>query len=580
MKKILSKLSKLLSKKQKRQMGWLVLMMFIGGLLETASITLVLSAVYLMVSPNIIDENPYVGFVYRLLHFNNYQAFVIVVMLMLILVFILKNIYLFLEWKAMYAFVYRNQFATSEKMFRSYLKRGYEYFLYADTAVVQRSVTSDVNNMYGLILSILTLVSEFIVAISLVTVSLAIEPLMCAIIGALLLVTMAIITKILKPVMQKSGQENQDFYAGLFKRISQTVLGIKEVKVSGKEQHFIDSYKECGKGYVNAVERYSLYNNTPKLLIETVCVSGMIIYMIILVVTGQDIASKVPVFAAFAAAAVKLMPSANKINNQLNAISYFEPFLMNVSNNLLEDISDENTDMSFAYDKVTKLEVKKEISIENISYKYPKTEKYIFKDASMSIPIGSAVGVVGSSGAGKTTIVDIILGLLELESGIILADGKNIKENYRGWLKNVGYIPQMIYMLDSNIRENVAFGVDKEDIDEDRVWEVLKEAHLDDFIKSLPEGLDTEIGERGIRLSGGQRQRIGIARALYNDPEVLILDEATSALDNDTEAAIMESINMLHGKKTLLIIAHRLQTIEKCDMVYRVNEGKISLENK
>lgn len=580
MKKILSKLSKILTKKQKHQMGWLVVMMFIGGILETASITLVLSAVYLMVSPDIIDQNKYVGFIYNLFHFHNFQTFVVVVMLVLILVFVLKNVYLFLEWKAMYAFVYRNQFATSEKMFRSYLKRGYEYFLYADTAVVQRSVTSDVNNMYGLILSLLTLVSEFIITVSLVAVSLAIEPLMCLIIGVLLVITMAVITRILKPIMQRSGQENQDFYAGLFKRISQTVLGIKEVKVSGKEQHFIDSYKKCGKGYVNAVERYSLYNNTPKLLIETVCVSGMILYMIILVITGQDIAAKTPVFAAFATAAVKLMPSANKINNQLNAISYFEPFLMNVSDNLLEDINDQNTDMSFAYDSVTKLEVKDKISIENISYKYPKTDKYIFKDASMSIPIGAAVGVVGASGAGKTTIVDILLGLLELESGNIYADGFNIKDNYRGWLKNVGYIPQMIYMLDSNIRDNVAFGVDEDEIDEERVWEVLKEAHLDEFIKSLPEGLDTEIGERGIRLSGGQRQRIGIARALYNDPEVLILDEATSALDNDTEAAIMESINMLHGKKTLLIIAHRLQTIEKCDMVYRVNEGKISLEEK
>ena len=188
------------------------------------------------------------------------------------------------------------------------------------------------------------------------------------------------------------------------------------------------------------------------------------------------------------------------------------------------------------------------------------------------------MGIVGTSGAGKSTVVDILLGLLEVKSGQILADGQDVKTRYRAWLKNIGYIPQMIFMLDDTIRKNVAFGVPEDKIDEERLWEVLKEAQLDEFIKTLPEGLDTGIGERGIRLSGGQRQRIGIARALYNNPEVLILDEATSALDNDTEAAIMESINRLHGKKTLIIIAHRLQTIEKCDMVYRVENGKAELE--
>ena len=192
----------------------------------------------------------------------------------------------------------------------------------------------------------------------------------------------------------------------------------------------------------------------------------------------------------------------------------------------------------------------------------------------MEIPVGKSVGIVGTSGAGKTTIVDVLLGLLEPEKGRILADGVDVKTNYKGWLKNVGYIPQTIFMTDSTIRKNVAFGVPEDEIDDAKVWQALSEAALDSFVKELPEGLDTEIGERGIRLSGGQRQRIGIARALFEDPEVLVLDEATSALDNDTEAAIMDSINRLHGKKTLVIIAHRLQTIEKCDMIYGIKDGK------
>lgn len=576
--KIWKKLMLLLSKKQKRQMALLVPVMLIGAVLETASVTLVLSVVTAVISPEEIEKNKFVSAMYRGFHFSSPLIFTIVAMILLVVAYVLKNVYLFFQWKLQYAFVYRNQFDTSERMLKSYLKKGYEYYLFADTAVVQRSITSDVNNMYGLILSILTIASEAIVFLALVVTIFLVEPIMCLVMGTLLLLTMLLITKILKPVMHKAGQDNQDFYSDLFKWISQIVLGIKEVKVTGKEKYFVNEYKKCGLGYVNAVEKYSLYNNTPKLLIETVCVAGMIGYLLVAVISGEDISSKLPSLSAIAFAAMKLMPSANKINNQLNAIAYFEPFLMNVSDTLQDDIASQNTDMSFAETPVNKLDIKKGIYLKDITYKYPRTEKLIFDHANMDIPLGSAVGVVGASGAGKTTVVDILLGLLELQDGAVFADDVNTKDDYRAWLKNVGYIPQMIYMLDGTIRDNVAFGISKDELDEKRVWEVLKEAHLDEFIKSLPEGLDTEIGERGIRLSGGQRQRIGIARAMYDDPEVLILDEATSALDNDTEAAIMESINSLHGRKTLVIIAHRLQTIEKCDMIYRVQDGKIERE--
>jgi ABC-type bacteriocin/lantibiotic exporter with double-glycine peptidase domain len=227
---------------------------------------------------------------------------------------------------------------------------------------------------------------------------------------------------------------------------------------------------------------------------------------------------------------------------------------------------------------VEKLPVRQVIRMEDITYKYPNTDKLILDKATMEIPIGKSVGIVGASGAGKTTIVDVLLGLLKPEEGRILADGVDVSTNYKGWLKNVGYIPQTIFMTDSTIRKNVAFGVPEDEIDDEKVWQALREAALDEFVKELPEGLDTEIGERGIRLSGGQRQRIGIARALFEDPEVLVLDEATSALDNDTEAAIMDSINRLHGRKTLVIIAHRLQTIEKCDMIYNIGDGKATLK--
>lgn len=578
--KIWKKMMVLLDGKQKRSMVILILLMFIGAMLEAFSITMVVPVASLIISPDAIYDNELVAIIYEWLPFESEKTFGVVVMLAMIVAFIIKNLYLYFMQKALYRFVYTNQFRTSERMMKNYMRRGYEFYLNADTAVIQRTITSDVNNMYGLILSVLQLISEIIVFITLAVVLLVADPLMTLFLGGLLGITLWIIKIAIKPVMYKAGKDNQDYYSNLFKWINQTVTGIKEVKIGGREKYFIDTYCEYGKGYVNAVQRYTLYNNIPRLVIETVCIAGAVLYFLYLFLSNQSSVEVMEIITAFGLAVARLMPSANRINNQLNNISFFEPFFMRVSDNLQDEIDGKNTDISFMEVPKDKLPVKKEIVMSGISYKYPNTDKWILRDANLTIPVGRSVGIVGSSGAGKSTIVDVMLGLLVMQEGTILADGQNIfeGENYRKWLKNVGYIPQTIFMIDDSIRKNVAFGVPVDEIDEKRVWEVLKEAQLDEFVKSLPEGLDTGIGERGIRLSGGQRQRIGIARALYEDPEVLVLDEATSALDNDTEKAIMDSINRLHGNKTLIIIAHRLQTIEKCDAVYRIKDAKAERE--
>ncbi|MBP3470435.1 MAG: ABC transporter ATP-binding protein [Lachnospiraceae bacterium] len=578
--KIMKKMNLLLDKKQKRFMVVLVFMMLIGAVLETASISIVIPVVTLVMDQNAVQNNELVHSIYVFLGMKSARSFTILVMLSMVAAFVLKNLFLFLQQKVLYHFVYTNQFRTSERMMKNYMRRSYEYFLNADTAVIQRSITSDVNNMYALILSLLQLVSEVIVFVCLAVVLLVAEPRMTLVISVLLVITLFIIKVVLKPVMYKAGEDNQNYYSGLFKWISQTVAGIKEVKIGGRETYFVDEYIKCGKGYVDAVQKYTLYNNIPRLLIETVSVAGMIFYMLFLMLTGEETKDMLSIIAAFGVAVMRLMPCANRINNQLNNIAFFEPFFMGVSDNLQDEIGSEKADMTSLLPMREKLPVKKEITLSNITYKYPNTEKLIFDHAGLTIPIGSSIGIVGASGAGKSTIVDVLLGLLKMQEGTITADGVDVMkpENYRKWLKNVGYIPQSIFMLDDTIRKNVAFGIPEEEIDEKRLWEVLKEAQLDEFVKSLPDGENTGIGERGVRLSGGQRQRIGIARALYEDPEVMILDEATSALDNDTEAAIMDSINRLQGHKTLIIIAHRLQTIEKCDSVYRVEQGKIVKE--
>lgn len=580
--KIYKKLMVLLDRQQKKKMVLLVFLMLIGAILETLGVSMILPVMNVVLEEDAIAKHWYLQVICDIFHVDNSNQLTILVMVGLVLVFVIKNIFLFFQQKVQLKFVYTNQFATSRRMMINFMQRPYEYYLNADTAVIQRSITSDVNNMYGLILALLQLVSEGIVFVCLAGICLVEDVWMSLTVTALLVVALLVIKCILKPIMRKAGEENQEFYSGLYKWIDQSVMGIKEIKIARKENYFINEYSKCGAGYVGAVQRYNLYNSTPRLLIESLAIAGMILYLMIQLLNGTEAADIVPQLGLLAVAAMRLIPCANRINNHLTSISYFEPFFMGVSDNLQEEIRDANID----YDEETyrkkvdveKLTIKKEIALQDITYKYPNTDVLIFDHADMTIPIGNAVGIVGTSGAGKTTIVDILLGLLQLENGRILADGVEVREHYDSWLKNIGYIPQTIFMIDSTIRKNVAFGYPDEEIDDDKVWEALREAQLDEFVRGLPEGLDTGIGERGIRLSGGQRQRIGIARALFEDPEVLVLDEATSALDNETEAAIMDSINRLHGRKTLVIIAHRLQTIEKCDMVYRVVNGKIVTE--
>ena len=513
----------LLDKKQKHKMVLLVFLMLIGAVLETLGVSMILPVMSVVMEENAVQKHAYLQVICDLFHiaYDDTRTLMILVMVGLIVIFAVKNVFLFFQQKVQLKFVYTNQFATSRRMMINFMERPYEYYLNADTSVIQRSITSDVNNMYGLILSLLQLVSEGIVFVCLIAVSLVSDVMMSITVALLLVVVLAIIKWVLKPIMRKAGEENQDYYSGLYKWIDQSVMGIKEIKIANKENYFINEYAKCGEGYVNAVQRYNLYNATPRLLIETVALAGMIFYMMIQLLSGVQVTAILPQLTLLALVAMK-----------------------------------------------------------DIVYKYPNTETLIFDRANMEIPIGKSVGIVGTSGAGKTTIVDILLGLLQIQSGEILADGVEVREHYQSFLKDIGYIPQTIFMIDSTIRKNVAFGVADEDIDDAKVWRALQEAQLDEFVRGLPDGLDTSIGERGIRISGGQRQRIGIARALFEDPEVLVLDEATSALDNETEAAIMESINMLHGKKTLIIIAHRLQTIEKCDMVYRVEKGQVTIERQ
>jgi ABC-type multidrug transport system fused ATPase/permease subunit len=390
------------------------------------------------------------------------------------------------------------------------------------------------------------------------------------------------ISKIVRPILKRAGLSNQRNQGQMNKWLLQSISGIKEVKVAKKEDYFLNQFSIYGKKVVESEKLNSVLGTVPKLAIEAIGVGSMLGVIALLLWSGRDVEKMLPQLTAFAMAAVRLLPSVNQISTSMNSVFYNEPALDKMIEHLsiAERWENETHKSIIPREKMGEVSftMSQKVELSNITYSYPNSPTPVLKNANMVVPIGKSIGIVGTSGAGKTTAVDILLGLLPPHEGYVMSDGRNIQDDYSGWLGHISYIPQMIFMLDDTIRANVAFGITSEDIDEEQVWRALEEAQLKEFVSSLPNKLDTKIGERGVRLSGGQRQRLGIARALYTNPELLIFDEATSALDNETEAAIMESINALHGKKTLIIIAHRLTTINECDIVYRVLDGIIERE--
>ncbi|MDD7726252.1 MAG: ABC transporter transmembrane domain-containing protein, partial [Bacteroidales bacterium] len=347
----------------------------------------------------------------ELLNLSGTVQFSVLAILFLIFLYVAKSAFQFLLQRNLYRFVYSNQFKTASNLMKSFVKKNYEYYLNAETSVIQRSITADVSNMYALIQSVLQIASETIVALFLVIALAMQDPVMTVIIAVLLLVTLIVIKNIIKPIMNRTGKENQDYGASMFSWIAQTIQGMKDIKVAGKEQYFINEYCKVGEGYVKAMERFSLFNNTPKLLIETVCMAGLLGYILVLIVSGSDVSGMISLFAAFGIAAMRLLPAASRINNQMTSMAFNEPFFFNVSDNLVEETDEEHTDISYAVVAKEKLPVTKAVNLCDITYHYPNSDKLIFNHASVSFPIGKSIGVVGASGAGKTTIIDILLGL-------------------------------------------------------------------------------------------------------------------------------------------------------------------------
>lgn len=582
MKKItlLGKVRAIFDRKQKWQLVGLGIMIFIGGLLETLGVSAMIPVVQALLAPDelmgYIDRIPVVKNLCDALSITTVKQVTMALLYGMMAIYVIKNLYILLLTYMQNTFITKNRNRMISRVMAEFLNRPYEKYLGADIPTVFRITDSDIPQTFSLILAMLQLASEAVVTCLIFMVLLLNDPRMTLFIIVVFGLLTLFIVKVFKPRLNRIGARNQAIQSRIAKWRIQATYGLKDVKVLNREEFYVRNYYETGKVGAEVARNYAVLNNMPRLLIETVFIVSVLGFLVVYINGGGDITAMVTTISAFAIAAVRVLPSVNRINTYITEIAYTQPSLDFVYDNLQEGMkTDAMLAERKAYSQVEKLKLDHQIELDHISFHYPDSDKNIFEDAHMIVPKGKSVGIIGTSGAGKSTIVDILLGLLHAQTGMITCDGVDIFKNYESWLAQIGYIPQSIYLIDESIRDNIAFGIDADKIDEKRIWEVLEEAQLKEFVEELSEGLDTTIGDRGVRLSGGQRQRIGIARALYNDPEILVFDEATSALDNDTEAAVMEAVNSFHGRKTMIIIAHRLNTIEKCDMIYKVENMKL-----
>lgn len=578
--KMLKKISYVLDRKQKIHLIMLLIVIFVGAFVELLGVSMILPVINVALDPTVINENQYLAKVNNMLGFTDASQMLVFLAGVLIAVYIIKNIYITFMYSEQYRFIFENQRKLAVQLLDCYMHQKYLFHVSKNVAELQRNVTADVNGFFTVVLYVLQFLAEISVC-GVLVVFLMLEDWMTTIIVAIMMVVfLGFFTGLFKKVLVKKGEENRAINVQVSKWILQALSGIKEIKVINGEQFFIDNYDKNYRKCAVIQRQQSILTFLPRPIMETVCICGLLLTVIIKIqFDSASIAAFIPTLSVFAVAAFRMMPSFNRITGYIGGIMFNKPSIDAVHKDLLEIEelmkAQEKEDSSAA-----SVELKDNMKVDNVSFRYPETDKWILKDANLTISKNTAVAFIGASGAGKTTVADLLLGLLEPQQGKITVDGADVKEHLSSWHKCIGYIPQTIYLMDDTIRANIAFGISSEKIDEAAMKKAIKEAQLEEMINNLPEGLDTVIGDRGVKLSGGQRQRIGIARALYRNPEVLILDEATSALDNETEKEVMAAIDGLHGTRTLIVIAHRLSTIKKCDKIYEVRNGKIELKEK
>lgn len=568
------KIWQLLSKKQQRSMLVLFIFMLVGMGLETLGIGLIVPAMILMMQSDLATKFPEVQPLLDVIGNPTQEKLIILSMLLLLSVYVIKTFFLaFLFWKQT-SFASLVTIDLSQRLFTIYLHQPYSFHLQRNSAQLIHNITALVGQTAKSFTLSLLLLSEIMVLLGVSILLFMVEP-----IGTLAVLLIFGAVAWLFSFMSRNRilewGSTYNHHEGLrLQRIQEGLGGAKDVKILGRESSFLKQYLYHNKSSNEALKYQTVLQSMPRLLFELMAVLSLASIVFVMLVQDKTVEIIIPTLGLFAAAAFRMMPSINRILGAVQGIRFSLPMV----EKLYEEFNTTQLQNNFSSDKA--MEFKEVVKINDISYKYPSSDTWALEKISCRVAQGAFVGFIGSSGAGKSTLVDIILGLLQPLKGSISIDGINMLESIRSWQNEVGYVPQSIFLTDDTLMRNIAFGIPNNKIDKKMVWKALESAQLKEFVEELPEGLDTVVGERGVRLSGGQRQRIGIARALYHDPSVLVLDEATSSLDTATEKGVMDAVRDLKGKKTLIIITHRLSTVEGCDYLYRLEKGKIVDEGK
>jgi ATP-binding cassette, subfamily B, bacterial PglK len=567
---IARKILDLLTAAERRSAVRLLGLMFIGMALETLGVGLVIPAIVLLTRADIAHNYPALQPALHALGNPSQYSLVIGGMLVLVGVYLIKTLFLaLLAWRQM-RFAFNVQAQLSQRLFSLYLRQPYTFHLQRNSAQLIRNAINEVGVFtFNAILPGMLLLTESLVLLGLCSLLLVIEPLGALIVASVLGAAAWGFHRLTRGRIASWGEARLHHEGLRIQHLQEGLSGAKDVKLLGRETEFLDQYRVHNVQSARAGQFQLTLTQLPRLWLELLAITGLAILVISMLAQNRALEAVLPALGLFGAVAFRLMPSVNRVLGAVQSLRYGMPVIDTLCTEFKLVVPEAAVTHRSVMPFCTTLE------LNHITYAYPGGAEPVLKDISLAIQRGESVGFIGASGAGKSTLVDILLGLLAPDTGEVRVDGNDIQKNIRNWQDQIGYVAQSIFLTDDTLRRNVAFGLPDKQINDTAVQRAIRAAQLEEFVDSLPDGLETIVGERGIRLSGGQRQRIGIARSIYHDPTVLVLDEATSSLDTETECGVMQAISALQGSKTILIIAHRLSTVEHCNRLYQLHEGRL-----
>ncbi len=571
---VIKRIAGILDKSDKRKSYVVLADILLCAILETVGVSLIVPFINAIASPEKVYDYPIIGQIIKSLGIAGTQL-VLFMSLAVVVFYILKNIFLMYSAYFQNSYRFKLQKKLSVKMLRAYMNKPYQFFVETNSSVIIRGIGNDVGCVKDALGTLFDLITQMLTMI-MIAVFLACTDLFMAIgLFGISLICMYILVAVLRKRTSYLGREQRAAETRVTKYSYELLEGIKEIMAMRRKDRFIDAYEGAfdKKGRVEA--RYITVLTFPYRIIETVFMSGIIFILYIRVLQGADLTSFLPQLAVFAVGGIKMLPAMSTISRSATQIIFQKPGVDEAYDNLTSVNAEEVLEPDKSATAIVPEMEFNNITLDDIHWRYTGADKDVINGLSLEIKRGESVAFIGASGSGKTTLIDIILGLFTPQSGEVKVNGTDITECIDSWSRMLAYVQQSIFLTDDSLRNNIAFGLKPEEIDDSKVWKAIEQAQLGEFVKTLDDGLDTIVGERGVKFSGGQRQRVAIARALYFETQVIVFDEATAALDNETEKSLMESIDALHGEKTLIIVAHRLSTVRNCDKIYEVSQGKL-----